>query len=97
MFLIDCNVFKPITAITAIYTTVQLYRYCNDSIQNSLVGTTLDILSICRKDLLESIESTVTKRSNSTVYQIDFASITQDQYESIQDYLFCVKSSAPDC
>jgi len=39
----------------------------------------------------------VTKRSNPTVHRMNFASITQDQHEAIQDNLIRLKSSAPDC
>ena len=97
-FLIDWNVFKQITGITDnTQITAQLYSCCDDSVQNSLVNTIADISSVSEKDLLTAIESAVTKRSNPTVHRMNFASIMQDQHQTIQDYLISLKASAPDC
>ena len=96
-FLIDWNVFKQITGITDTQITVQLYSCCDDAVQNSIVNTVPDIFSVSEKDLLKSIEETVTKRSNPTVHRMNFAAITQNQHETVQDYLIRLKSSAPDC
>ena len=78
-FLVDWNVFKQIIAITTTHNIAQLYSCCNDSVQNSLVDTTLYIFTVCKQDLQESIKSNATKRLNPTVHRMKFSSITQDQ------------------
>ena len=86
-FKIDWDVFKQITTIPPHQIAAQLYNLCDDTVQNILINNVSDIFQLFETDLLKSIESVVTKRSNPTVHCMHFGNITQSPSESIQDYI----------
>ena len=47
--------------------------------------------------LLEMIEELVPRRSNPMVHRITFTSMSQHEDESIQQYLFCLRTTATYC
>ena len=96
-FRIDWDVFKQITTIPPRQIAAQLHNLCDDTVQNALINTVSDVFQLSETDLLKSTESVLTKRSNPTVHQMYFGTITQSPSESIQDYIVQLKSAATDC
>ena len=96
-FKIDWDVFKQITTIPPCQIAAQLYNLCDNTVQNALTNTVSDKFQLSETDLLKSIESVFTKRSNPTVHQMHFGTITKSPSESIQDYIVRLKSAAIDC
>ena len=89
--------FKQITTIPPHQIAAQLYNLCDNTVQNILINNVSEIFQLFETDLLKSIESVVTKRSNPTVHRMHFGNITQSPSESIQDYIVWLKSTAIDC
>ena len=96
-FKIDWDLFKHITAILSDQITAQLYNFCDDLVQNSIINTVTDVFQQDEPSLLQVIENIVTKRSNPTVHRMHFGSLAQTPTESIQAYLVRLKSPALDC
>ena len=93
----DWNVFKCITNLPKNQIHPQLHNTCDETVQNSLVNTVSDFFSLSENELLDTLEAIVTKKSNPAVHQLIFASLFQSEGESVNDFVFPLKSVSPDC
>ena len=57
----------------------------------------LTFFTISEGDLLNATEGIVTKPSSLSVHRLTFSSTLQLPNEAIQEYIFNLKSLAPDC
>ena len=96
-FKIDWDVFKKITSIPSDQFPSQLYSACDEAVQNSIINSFPKFFDQSEEDLLQSIESIVTKSSNPSVHRMSFSTLTQYESESIKDYVLRLKSAAIDC
>ena len=88
----DWLVFNCITNISDNQIHAQLYSCCDDHIQNYLVNTITDFSTLTEGQLLTALEQLVTKKSNSAVLCLHFASLIQSNGESIKDYVLRLSS-----
>ena len=96
-FKIDWEVYKTITALPTSQLTSQLYNTCDNATQTSIINTVPKFLTLTEEQLLNVIENLVTKTSNPTVHRMHFANLTQNDNETLKDYLIRLKSTAQDC
>ena len=93
-FRIDWEVFTRITDMPTSQANVQLYSCADESAQNAIINTYPNFFTT---KLLEITEALVTQKSNPMVHRMIFASISQQEDESIQQDLVCLRSTAIDC
>ena len=74
---INWGVFKQLTTIPPSRIAAQLYSLCEDSVQNSILNTNADFFTLTEQDMMQTIETIVTKRSNHAVYRLNFATLSQ--------------------
>ena len=96
-FRIDWDVFTTITDMPISQTNVQLYSCADEFVQNAIINTYPNFLTTDPDKLLEMTETLVTRRSNPMVNRMTFASLSQHEDESIQQYLVRLRSTATDC
>ena len=96
-FKTDWDVFKKITNLPETQIHAQLYSSCDEHVQNSLVNSVTDFFTLSEADLLKKLEDIVTTKSNPAIHHLKFSSIHQSESESIQEFVICLKSLAPDC
>lgn len=97
MFRIDWEVFAKMTDMPTSQTNIQLYSCADESVQNAIINTYPKFFATDPDKLLEMTEALVTQKSNPMVHRITFASISQHEDESIQQYLVRLRSTATDC
>ena len=96
-FKIDWAVYKQIAGVPEGQITSMIYNACDDATQTSVINTYPNFLAFTETDLLNAIETIVTKKSNPTVHRMQFASLLQHENELLKDYVVRLKSSAQDC
>ena len=96
-FQIDWEVFTRITDMPTSQANVQLYSCADESTQNAIINTYPNFFTTNPDKLLEMTEALVTQKSNPMVHRMTFASISQHEDESIQQYLICLRFTAIDC
>ena len=96
-FKVDWSVYKQITALPPSQIPPYLYNACDDSTQNAIVNTMPDFFTTDENALLTKLEALVTKKANPAVHRIKFGSITQNEQESLQDFVVRLRSSAVEC
>ena len=96
-FKIDWKVYKTLTSLTPEYLTSHLYNACDDIVQNTIINTEPEFLTLDENAALTIIESIVTQRVNPAVHRMTFGSITQNETETIQSYVVRLRSSATEC
>ena len=67
-FKMDWDVFKRITNLPENQIHAQLYNACSESVQNSLVNTESDFISLTEEKMIETFEKIVTKQWNPTIH-----------------------------
>ena len=63
-FRVDRDIYKNITELSKMNILPHLYNCCNGSVQSSIVNTVPQFLQLPEDELLDIIESLVTKSSN---------------------------------
>ena len=96
-FKADWNVYKQINHIPNINLAAQLYHLCDDTLQHNIVNTVANFFTLNQIDILQTLESTITKHSNLAVHHLNFSNLYQYEHESIKDSLVCLKTSPMDC
>ena len=96
-FKIDWGMFKQLTNILLSQIAAQLYSLCEDSVQNSILNTNADFFTLSEQDMIQTIETIVTKRSNPAVHHLNFATLSQSEGESMQKLYCTTKYVAQDC
>ena len=94
-FKVDWDVYKKITGLPVNQIPTHLYSTCDESVQTSLINTLPNFFASDETTLLA--KAIVTKRVNLTIHWMTFASIIQDEHESIQDFAIKLRSAAVDC
>ena len=89
-FKIDWCVFKQLTM-------PPLYSFCEDSVQNSIVNTNADFFTLSQQNMIQTIETFVTERSNPAVHHLNFATLSQSEGESTQNFIVRLEPVAQDC
>ena len=95
-FKIDWGVFKQLTTIPPSQIAAQLYSLCEDSVQNSILSTSADFFTLSEQDMIQTIETIVTKCFNPAVQRLNFATLSQSEGESMQNFIAQLKSVAQD-
>ena len=96
-FWIDWELFTRMTDMPTSQTNIQLYSCADESVQNAIINTYSKFFTTDPDKLLEMIEVLVTQRSNPKVHWTTFASMSQHEDESIQQYLVRLRASATNC
>ena len=96
-FRIDWSVFTTLTNLATDQIAPQIYHACDDDVQNAIINTSADFLTLGQDAIMDILEKIVTKRSNPTVHRMSFSSIVQSENESIKDFFVRLNSSAKDC
>ena len=96
-FRVDWEVYKQITAMPTSHAQNHLYNACNDDVQTSLISCNSHCLTLSEPDLLNIIETVVTKHTNPAVHKIKFRKQIQQDSESIKEFVVRLKSTAVDC
>ena len=96
-FRIDWDLYKQIADVPMNQIASMIYNSCDDTTQTSIINTRPDFLTLAEDQLINAIESIVTKKSNPTVHRMQFSSLSQHDNEQLRDYLIRLKSSAQDC
>ena len=94
---IDWGVFKKLTDLPDDQVAAHIYNSCDSNVQNAIVNTSANFLSLQEEQLQSLLEGIVTKRSNPTVHRVKFSNIVQNDGELIKDYVVRLNSSAKDC
>ena len=96
-FKVDWDVYKKITGLPLNQIPTHLYSTCDEAVQTSLINTLPNFSASDETTLLTTLESIVTKRVNPTIHRMTFASILQQEHESIQDFAIRLRSAAVNC
>ena len=96
-FRTDWTVYKSITQLPDDQKAPQLYTACDSEVQTCIVNTISDFFSKDEDDILNSIESIVTRQSNPAVHRLAFSNLCQSDGETVKSFLVRLKSSANDC
>ena len=96
-FLINWKVYKCMTSLPIDQIASHLYRTCDEVVQDSLVNSHCDFLSMDENTMLKAIESSVTKSCNPAVHRMNFGNLNQHENEPIKDFLVRLRSMAIDC
>ena len=75
--------FKQLTTIPPSQIAAQLYSLCEDLVQNSILHTNGDFFTLSEQDMIQTIETIVTKRSSPAVHRLNFATLSQSEGESM--------------
>ena len=94
---IDWAVYKEMYSVPDSHVPKLLYSACTEEVQNSLINSNPNCLSMSEEDLLKVIEKIVTKSINPSVHKMNFRKMYQKENESIKDYVIRLKSFAVDC
>ena len=95
--MIDWTVYKKITRLPTSEFASHLYSTCDEAVQSTLINFFLQFLQLPEDQVLETIESVVTKRANPVVHRMNFGDLTQHESESIQDFLVRLRTFAIHC
>ena len=90
-FRIDWEVFARMTNMPPAQTNIQLYNYADEAVQTSIINTYPKFFSEEANSLMGMLEALVTQKSNPMVHRLSFASISQGQGESVQQFVVCLK------
>ena len=96
-FNIDWNVFVTMTRPPASQIHALLYSCCDDVTQTAIINTYPDYFKIPSDELLDKIETIVTRKSNPTVHRMTFSGMVQQERETVRAYVIRLKSAATDC
>ena len=96
-FAIDWSVYKKITRLPTSEIASHLYSTCDASVQSTLIHSFPNFLELPEDEMLETIESVVTKRVNPAVHRMNFSNLVQHESESIQEFLVRNRTLAIDC
>ena len=96
-FRIYWDVFKQLTTIPPSQIAAQLYSPCKDSVQNSILNTNADFFTFSELNMIQIIETIVTKHSNPAECRLNFATLTKSGGESMQNSIVQLKSVAKVC
>ena len=94
---VDWGVFKKLTNLPDDQIAAHIYNSCDSTVQNAIVNTSANFLSLGEERLLSLLEGIVTKRSNPTVHRVKFSNIIQNDGELVKDYVVRLNSAAKDC
>ena len=94
---VDWGVFKKLTNLPDDQIAAHIYNSCDSTVQNAIVNTSANFLSLGEEQLLSLLEGIVTKRSNPTVHRVKFSNIIQNDGELVKDYVVRLNSAAKDC
>ena len=96
-FKIDWKIHKQIIQLPVDQIAAHLYHSCDSEVQNSLIHSTDDIFTLSEQEIMELLESIVTKQANPSVHRLAFCKMLQSEGESIKDFVVRLKASARDC
>ena len=96
-FRIDWSMFKRSTRLQDDQVHSYLYNCCDPHVQSALVNTNSAFTQLSEDALLDVLEGLVTKQSNPTVHRLHFASIYQQEKETIKNYILRLRAASPDC
>ncbi len=96
-FAIDWSVYKKMTRLPTSEIASHLYSTCDASVQSTLIHSFPNFLELPEDEMLETIESVVTKRVNPAVHRMNFGNLVQHESESIQEFLVRNRTLAIDC
>ena len=96
-FLIDWNIYKSENQIGGSKSNKLLYSACDHALQNSIINGLSNFLEVSEAELIEYIKSTVTKRSNPTIYRLAFQRLNQLEHQTIDQYVDILREKAIDC
>ena len=80
---IDWSVYKEITQLPTDKVGVHLYDICEETVQNSIVNQHPKFFQLDEKEMLDAIESIVTKRINPAVHRSHFHQPLKQDYCSV--------------
>ena len=96
-FMMDWDVYKLISRIPKEQIAPQLYNACDDNLQNKIINTVDNFLTLSENEILKLLETIATKKSNPAVHRLNFGKMRQSEVESIQDYIVRLTATAKDC
>ena len=96
-FLVDWEVYKQITGLPINHIANHLYSACSNEVQSTLINTNKNCLTLSETQLLEAIESIVTKQTNPAVHRMNFRKVVQQENESIKEFIVRLRSAAVEC
>ena len=86
-FRIDWQMFKQSVRLQDDQLHSYLYNCCDPHVQNALVNANSQFTTLTEEELLTLLEGLVTKESNPTVHRLHFASIYQQEKETIKNFI----------
>ena len=96
-FLVDWEVYKNITGLPTNHIANHIYSACCSEVQSTLINTNKSWITLHESELLQAIESIVTKVTNPAVHRMGFRNIIQQEGESIKEFVVRLRSAAVDC
>ena len=96
-FIIDWEVYKSLSNLPTDQIAPHLYNACESEVQAAIINDSSDFLSFNEKEMLETIEAIVTRRSNPMVHRVAFGNIMQSEGEAIKDFVRRLQAAAKDC
>ena len=93
----DWEVYKQLTKLPDSQIGPLLYSACDDTVQNSIINSTIKFFNLTEEKMLETLEEIVTRRVNTSVHRKNFRNIMQEENQTIQNYLTSIRAAAVDC
>ena len=93
----DWEVYKLLTKLPESQIGPLLYSACDETVQNSIINSTIKFFTLTEKKMLETLEEIVKRRVNTSVHRTNFKNIKQEENQTIQSYLTSIRAAAIDC
>ena len=93
----DWVVFKNITHLQPEHFTGHMYNACDETVQNAIINTYPNFITLSEVEALKALKSVVTQRVNLELHRKIFGDIMQGEKELIKDFVVKLRSAAIDC
>jgi hypothetical protein len=96
-FSVDWNVYKKVIRLSETEIASHLYSTGDDAVQSTLIHSFPNFLDLPETQMLKAIKSVVTRHINPAIHRMNFGALTQQEFESIKEFLVCIQTLAIDC